>query len=459
MKKITALFLVLLFLLCACNSQTANESSTALSESSAVHIQESSNASTEDSSEEYDLNESLDASSSTESSEDSAEDVSQDESDIEPEEESKEETDESKGESEESKEESNDEPKNVLAPGNPIQKTHQTPEILKESSETTDITAWQEKSPITPIFVVIRDSDMSLDTYSDYSIIKKAGLKVWICTKDGKKVDYVYTNSKGVAAFEAMEGEYTFYFEGNDKYAPRYYHKTVKVREVYSGGDWTYQYGTGYKRIRYPIYSYVEENHKDFKVYVTDAETGEPINNACVTVQAASGNYEAYTDANGVATTKSLLGTYDGGSEYKNVMVTASGYGAVAKDVSIMDNEVRISLQKTVYNNVKITCVDAVSGKPIQGVVATQKNIDKWDKDSYLVISESGADGVISLIVTDNTINAVGSQGLVLSYTDSDGMTISCEYNLFGAHGKKNVEYTLKLEKTDSGYVIRGMYD
>ena len=72
---------------------------------------------------------------------------------------------------------------------------------------------------------------------------------------------------------------------------------------------------------------------------------------------------------------------------------------------------------------------------------------------------QRGADGVISLIVTDNTINAVGSQGLVLSYTDSDGMTISCEYNLFGAHGKKNVEYTLKLEKTDSGYVIRGMYD
>ena len=124
-----------------------------------------------------------------------------------------------------------------------------------------------------------------------------------------------------------------------------------------------------------------------------------------------------------------------------------------------MDNEAHISIQKTVYNNVKITCVDAVSGKAIQGVVATQKNIDKWDKDSYLVISESGADGVISLIVTDNTINAVGSQGLVLSYTDSDGMTISCEYNLFGAHGKKNVEYTLKLEKTDSGYVIRGMYN
>lgn len=452
MKRITALFLVLLFLLCACNSQTANESSTALSESSAVHIQESSNASTEDSSEESDLNESLDASSSTESSEDSAEDVSQYESDIESEE-------ESKGESEESKEESNDEPKNVLAPGNPIQKTHQTPEILKESSEISDATARQEKSPITPIFVVIRDSDMSLDPYRDYGIINQSGLKVWICTKDGKKVDYVYTNSKGVAAFEAMEGEYTFYFEGNDKYAPRYYHKTVKVSEVYLGGDWTYQYGSGYKRKRYPIYSYVEENHKDFKVYVTDAETGEPINNACVTVEAASGNYEAYTDANGVATTKSLLATYDGGSEQKNVMVTASGYRPTSKYINVMDNEAHISLKKTVYNNVKITCVDAVSGKPIQGVVATQKNIDKWDKDSYLVISESGADGVISLIVTDNTINAVGSQGLVLSYTDSDGMTISCEYNLFGAHGKKNVEYTLKLEKTDSGYVIRGMYD
>lgn len=251
----------------------------------------------------------------------------------------------------ETSEPDNDTPSNQLAPGNPIQKTHQTPETLKESSETTDITAWQEKSPITPIFVVIRDSDMSLDTYSDYSIIKKSGLKVWICTKDGKKVDYVYTNSKGVAAFEAMEGEYTFYFEGNDKYAPRYYHKTVKVNEVYSGRDWTYQYGSGYKRIRYPIYSYVEENHKDFKVYVTDAETGEPIKEACVTVKAASGNYEAYTDANGAATTKSLLATYDGGSEYKNVMVTASGYGAVAKDVSIMDNELRISLKKSKSEN------------------------------------------------------------------------------------------------------------
>ncbi|MBO7215392.1 MAG: hypothetical protein J6V84_00155, partial [Clostridia bacterium] len=91
--------------------------------------------------------------------------------------------------------------KNVLAPGNPIQKTHQTPERLGESSEMTEFTASQKQSPITPIYVVIKDMDYSFNTDSDNNIIRESGLKVWICTKDGKKVDYVYTNSKGVAAF------------------------------------------------------------------------------------------------------------------------------------------------------------------------------------------------------------------------------------------------------------------
>ena len=477
MKKISALVLFAVLLLCACNSQTETQVSDVSGISSVSNVQEASEPSAVESAEASEQDESTAAESA-----ESAEGVSSEESVAESEEETlpSEELDESvesetvdrseeesieestEESAEESTEESTEEPKEVLAPGNPIQKNHQTPEVLKESSEFSDSIAWQEKSPITPIFVVIRDADMSLYGDGDYNIIKKSGLKVWICTKDGKKVDYVYTNSKGVAAFEAMEGEYTFYFEGNDKYAPKYYHKTVKVREVYSGGDWSYQYNSGYKRIRYPIFSYEEEKHKELKIYVTDAETGKPIKNAYVTVQSDGGLYEAYTDADGVATTKSLLANYDGNVPHgKDVVVTADGYRPAKKDINVIDNEVHIQITKTIRHNVKITCIDVITGKPIQGVVATQKQTEKWDQDSYLVIAESGADGVISLVVTDYTVSLVGAFGLELSYTDSNGQSFSCDYNLNGAYGKgkENINYTLKVEKTEDGYVIHGMYD
>lgn len=383
-----------------------------------------------------------------------SEDVSEEPSDIES---SKEEPEVSKDEPEVSKED----PKNVLSPGNPIQKTHQTPERLKESAEYTDIIVAQERSPITPIYVVIRDADMALGDDSDYNIIKKSGLKVWICTKDGKKIDYVYTNSEGVAAFETMEGEYTFYFEGTDVYAPKYYHKTVTCYAVYIGRDWTYLgVGSGYRRKRYPIFSYVKENHKDLKIYVTDDETGKPVKGAYVTVQSDGGKYEAYTDANGVATTKSLLAGYDGNPpDGKEVTVTADRYRPSEKRVNVMDNEVHIRLKKMVSHNIKITCVDAATGTPIKGVVAKQMNIERWDKDSRMIISESGDDGVISFVATDYMINnMLGWKALSLTYTDSEGQSFVCEYDLFSSD-KENVEFTLKVEKTDSGYVIISMYE
>ena len=143
------------------------------------------------------------------------------------------------------------------------------------------------------------------------------------------------------------------------------------------------------------------------------------------------------------------------------MVVTADGYRPAKKDINVIDNEVHIQITKTIRHNVKITCIDVITGKPIQGVVATQKQTEKWDQDSYLVIAESGADGVISLVVTDYTVSLVGAFGLELSYTDSDGQSFSCDYNLNGAYGKgkENINYTLKVEKTEDGYVIRGMYD
>lgn len=354
-----------------------------------------------------------------------------------------------------------DKPANVLAPGNPIQKTHQTPEVLTESSESKDAIARLEKSPITPIYIVIRDADMSLYSDSDYNIIKKSGLKVWICTKDGKKVDYVYTNGDGVAAFETMEGEYTFYFEGTDKYAPKYYHKTVKVREVYTGGDWSYQYGSGYKRIRYPIFSYVEEKHTNLKIHVTDSETGEAISGAYVTVEAYGVDYEAYTDENGVAVTDSLFATYDGSNpNFREVTVTHDYYDRAIKDINVVDNEVYITMKKTVFHNIKITCVDAVSGTPIKGVTGEALNTDNenwcWDDRSHFIISESGEDGVILLVLTSDSIKRTVTDVLQLSYTDDEGQKFSCKFS-FNTLTKDDeyAEFILKVEKTDSGYKIR----
>lgn len=90
-----------------------------------------------------------------------------------------------------------------------MQKNHQTPETISVGEE-------YEGSKITPLEVYVMNSE------ANNAPVKKKGMKVWICDGDKNKIDYVYTNSNGVAFFEAPAGTYYFYFEGDEEYKDVY---------------------------------------------------------------------------------------------------------------------------------------------------------------------------------------------------------------------------------------------
>jgi hypothetical protein len=87
-----------------------------------------------------------------------------------------------------------------------------------------------EGSKITPLEVYVMNSE------ANNAPVKKKGMKVWICDGDKNKIDYVYTNSNGVAFFEAPEGTYYFYFEGDEEY------KDVYSTSITCWNTFTYAY-------------------------------------------------------------------------------------------------------------------------------------------------------------------------------------------------------------------------
>ena len=128
----------------------------------------------------------------------------------------------------ESSEEPEPDPEQLRGPGNPIQLTHKTPENLNccydshnyHNSEITPI--YVRMVDVDRLFVRVGDKAMISSGHDDDGHIEQAGLKLWICTESGKKIDYVYTNSAGIAKFELTEGKYNIYFEGDDTWASKY---------------------------------------------------------------------------------------------------------------------------------------------------------------------------------------------------------------------------------------------
>jgi hypothetical protein len=90
-----------------------------------------------------------------------------------------------------------------------MQKNHQTPEVISVGEE-------YEGSRLTPLEVWVVNAE------ADNAAVEKKGMKVWVCDRDQNKIDYVYTNSSGVAFFELPTGKYYFYFEGDDEYEAVY---------------------------------------------------------------------------------------------------------------------------------------------------------------------------------------------------------------------------------------------
>lgn len=314
-----------------------------------------------------------------------------------------------------------------LKSGKPYQTEHQTPEEINRNEHSGTY--------VCTLVVNVYDyySYLNTDSY-DESVIKEAGLKVWIC-QNGEEIDYVYTNSKGEARFFVLDGMYRFYLEENEKYDED---RTRDSAWCKKGAHVTSDYNL-------KLFTYDKTVFKDMEIYVTDAETGEPIEG----VRFYSQDYEeldGLTDINGKGKCDSLLAYVGRGmSQRRTLLFEKDGYDLyIDQKVSITETYLHIELKKTQYYEFKFIFVDYYTGKPIEGVYTNANT-------GYAITVNNrvaGEDGVISGVYTSEYIN---------SYNPYIYNSISFYYekNYPGAIGLETKSCSVELKDSSFECVIK----
>lgn len=295
-------------------SDGADESSEDLNESS-----EDSNSVTDDSSEIID--------DSSEVADDSSEIIENSSAPVEPEVSEPEVSEPEISEPEVSEPEAS-EPENQ----NPMKNTsHQTPDTLEYNTNTDAVCAY------------VRISDIEIATYGggeEDALIKERGLKVWLCDNLGNKIDYLYTNSDGVAFFYLEEGAYHFAFEGNGKYTSAMTINTFEARK----DKHTYRKSSPDEVV---LNTFREIYNKNLTITVTDIETGKPIKDVKCTVGEYRGKVSAATDENGIAVLPPAMRFFSR-DKYIYAKFECEGYEAYeCWEIAIRDNEAHIQLKKS----------------------------------------------------------------------------------------------------------------
>ena len=338
-----------------------------------------------------------------------------------------------------------------------MQKNHQT----HEKDVPRNHMAYED-SEITPIYVYVMNVGIMYDYAGNtmfgisqgdvggrigenYGAIKQAGLKVWICDINGNKIDYVYTNSSGMAKFEAYEGEYTFYFEGNDTFYARFagsqkHSGVVKCDAtydlVYRDSDLTP--GAIVRRVM----TYEKNKYENFKIKVTDKDTGEPLEGVHIR------EFDIYTDANGCAEVQPLMHYYyaDYSQDARPVhYYYLEGYDLGNDEgIDILDTECHVQLSKTKQYNITIKVVDGDTGEPISGVVV--KHVEhypckEWSEQSYFNAEVTDENGVITGVISSEEF----------AYLED---SIMVRYTRAIETGTKVVSRSIALREEDSYYLV-----
>lgn len=294
-----------------------------------------------------------------------------------------------KEESAQPKEESKAEPKPEVS------EDPQYAELLKTHMTPDTVEIWPnnrygyERSP-----VWVHLYDKTNESHKSKLTGKK--LKIWAIDKDGNKVDYMYTNEEGDAFFVLFPGEYTFRYEGDSHYIDANSKATVKIEGKYDAPwikfDYMWPYST-----RIDLYP---KSLEDFTVYVTDKDTGEPIEgvyftNALYPTLSIPRTYEGYTDKNGKATLKTLYHYQNGsGRGGHSIWFVKDGYDTIWQQEGIYSDttSVHIELKKTEYYDFTIKVVDYWTKEPIKGV-----SLDNFNHGTKTKIHNkvTGEDGII----------------------------------------------------------------
>ncbi len=285
-------------------------------------------------------------------------------------------------------------PKKLLkrSKGNPIQNTHFTPENL---SQHQDCVAYN-RSGVSPVYIRVLDMELffSVNEYGNVIYNRdadarayRAGMKIWICTPDGEKIDYVYTNSDGMAKFECSAGEYLFLLERGE-----FEEQTsglVKCAETFWSSNYDYM---RYDTHPYVILAYRGER-ENFKVRIIDSETKEPIAGAEVEVQ---DKCVLTTDEEGYAVFPPLVRYADSWADSVFLVTcSAEGYDVRSGEyIQLYATELVMELEANIITEYTITVLDYKTGKPVEGIRVIEYG-NRHHEDTKLFNNVTGEDGTI----------------------------------------------------------------
>lgn len=338
-----------------------------------------------------------------------------------------------------------------------MQKDHQT----HEKDVPRNHMAYED-SEITPIYVYVMNVGVMYDYAGNtmfgisqgsvggrrgenYGAIEQAGLKVWICDINGNKIDYVYTNSSGMAKFEAYEGEYTFYFEGNDTFYARYAGSPKHSGVVKCDATYDLVYRTSDlvpAAIVRRIMTYEKNKYENFKIKVTDKETGEPLEGVHIR------EFDIYTDADGCAEVQPLMHYYyaDYSQDARPIhYYYLEGYDLGNDEgIDILDTECHVQLSKTKQYSITIKVVNGDTGEPISGAVVKHGGhypCKEWSDQSYFDAEVTDENGVITGVISSEEF-AYRENDVKVWYTRTVGTRTMTTYKI------------IPLREEDNCYVV-----
>lgn len=351
-----------------------------------------------------------------------------------------------------SKESEKEEKEEVTAKPLPYQSTHVTPENITQTYAKND-----QRNHILnskhPSYVIVWDKENS--KYPNPPI-EKQGMKIWLCDANGNKIDYVYTNSNGIARFEiTVGGTYTVRFDGDEKYAScapsNTYYVTNDLGTNYAilGSDPSVM--EKYRNNTINMYLYDRNKYLPLTIKTYDASTGKPLGN--VTVTGNYGNHFVTVGANGSVTTAPLA-AYRSTQLVENdlfgpLTFNKDGYDPCEIDVYTNTTLVEAYLNPITEHPYTIKIVNQRTMEPVEGVKLI---VNTLGDNSVIYTEVSGKDGILSGMKTSKDM--IASDSVKLCYE----VYVPTEHGTT-AHGIAWCTVTLNKEQSEYlVYLIVGTY-
>ncbi len=268
-----------------------------------------------------------------------------------------------------------------------LQSTRITPEGIYPNDDCRNY----GKNDRIPVYIQVYDKERAVRYPTASHYIREAALTVWLCDSKGNKIDYVNTNSNGLARFEVFEGSYTVHFGGTDTYAAY----TTDVFEAKHPLISLYS-----SPIRMFVATYKKASFAPCTVTVLDADTSKPVRNVHVTRYKYKDS-GFYTDANGKVTLPPLIEHNGEGEKTCGLSFTCQGYISQSLEVDVFESNITVRLSRVKEHPYTVRIVDADTGEGVEGVWLI---LSDYADTSKVYTAVSGKDGYVSGMKTSNEL-------------------------------------------------------